>query len=178
MSSVSLILLPHVFLFSRTLSFFQPTAPAKRILSLRDPSQKMSKSAPNVSSRILITDSYADITSKIKSAVTDSTRGITYSPSTRPGISNLLIILASCRGEDPLQIAAAYESAGKSHAELKKDVIDAVEMTLAPIRKRYSKIKGDVVYLRDVSESGASRARSLASETMREVKLKMGLQLL
>lgn len=136
----------------------------------------MSKSAPNASSRILITDSYAEISSKIKSAVTDSTHGITYSPTTRPGISNLLVILASCRGEDPIQIAEAYESAGKSHAELKKDVIEAVEMTLAPIRGEYAKIKGDVAYLREVSEGGVSRARLLASETMREVKLKMGLQ--
>lgn len=72
------------------------TAQTKRVLSLSDPTQKMSKSAPNVNSRILITDSPQDISRKISRAVTDSDRTLTWDPEGRRGVSNLLTILEAC----------------------------------------------------------------------------------
>ncbi|KAG8970036.1 Tryptophan--tRNA ligase, mitochondrial [Tulasnella sp. 419] len=150
-------------------------APAKRILSLRDPTQKMSKSAPNVKSRILLTDDYSQITSKIRFAVTDSIPEIYYDPKSRPGVSNLLTILAACRGgsEDP-QVLGNYYGA-KNHSDLKQDVAGAIEERLGPAREEYFRIQKEDAWLQTIAEQGAQRARDIAQQTMKQVKAKLGL---
>ncbi len=159
------------------------TAPSKRVLSLIDPSQKMSKSAPNPSSRILITDSPSTIAKRIRSAVTDSDKTITYDPEQRRGVANLLTILAACEGrssEEPRtaeQIAQALSDEGiVGHAALKSRVTEAVVERLAGIREEYERIRQDSGYLSEVARSGAEVARGIASKTMEEVRQKIGLQ--
>ncbi|KAJ7491021.1 hypothetical protein FB451DRAFT_1124630 [Mycena latifolia] len=165
--------------FNRTFApvFPLPTTlitPSKRILSLKDPSAKMSKSAPDAASRILLTDSAAQIAVKVRAAVTDSiATGVTYDPAARPGTSNLLAILAACADEDVG--AVAKRCAGMSHGALKAEVAAAVEALLAGPRAEFERIRGDVTYLDQVAREGAAAARELSAQTMAQVRAKIGL---
>ncbi|KAJ7184550.1 hypothetical protein C8R46DRAFT_1064398 [Mycena filopes] len=154
-----------------------PTAlitPAKRILSLKDPSAKMSKSAVDPASRILLTDSAAQITAKVRASVTDSiASGVTYDPVTRPGTSNLIAILAACGDEDVH--AAAARCAGMSHGELKAEVAAAVEGLVAGPRAEFHRIRADAGFLDQVAQDGAAAARELSARTMVEVRARIGL---
>ncbi|KAJ9125511.1 hypothetical protein QFC22_000472 [Naganishia vaughanmartiniae] len=167
-------------------------APTKRVLSLTDPSQKMSKSAPNPASRILITDTPEQIRKKIRGAVTDNDRSVTFDPIERKGIANLLSILSACQSDllcgdtarslnaeealHPDLLAAQLTAEGISgHAQLKSIVADAVITKLQPIREEYARLKEDVVYLRQVAAIGREEARSMAGKTMEEVRKRVGL---
>ncbi|OCH86183.1 tryptophanyl-tRNA synthetase [Obba rivulosa] len=147
--------------------------PSRRILSMRDPSSKMSKSSPDQNSRILLTDSMSAVQKKIRSAVTDSITGVTYDPQNRPGAANLLTILAACTGEDASAVAARY--ADKGHGALKADVADAVEEVLKGPRAEFEKLRGQTEYLDGVARQGAERAREISGETLREVRARVGL---
>lgn len=133
----------------------------------------MSKSAPDVQSRILLTDTAAQIKSKIRSAVTDSTLGVTYDPASRPGVSNLLTILAACTNEEPDEAAKRY--ADKGHAEFKADVAGAVEELFKGPRAEFERLRGETGYLADVARAGAVKARELSEVTMQEVRKRVGL---
>ncbi|OBZ75460.1 Tryptophan--tRNA ligase, mitochondrial [Grifola frondosa] len=147
--------------------------PSRRILSLKDPSSKMSKSAPDVQSRILLTDTEAQIRAKIRAAVTDSIVGVTYDPVTRPGTANLLTILAACTDEDVVEVAKRYSD--KGHGHLKNDVADAVEELIKEPRAEFERLRGEAGYLNAVARDGATKARALSEATMREVRGRIGL---
>ncbi|CAH7671662.1 hypothetical protein BY996DRAFT_4550589, partial [Phakopsora pachyrhizi] len=102
-----------------------------KILNLRNPSQKMSKSSPSVQSRILITDSPQQIQSKITLAVTDSIKFVTYNPINRPGISNLLDIYCSITGEEE-SLSKRFER--RMANELKSQLVDILVEELRPIQ--------------------------------------------
>ncbi|EJF56291.1 tryptophanyl-tRNA synthetase [Dichomitus squalens LYAD-421 SS1] len=144
-----------------------------RVLSLRDPSSKMSKSSPDLNSRILLTDTPAQVRSKIRSAVTDSTLGITYDPETRPGAANLLSILAACTDEDVQVVAARYID--KGHGDLKTDVAEAVEELLTNPRAEFERLRKETAYLEEVAKAGAEKARALTEPVMKEVRTRIGL---
>lgn len=150
---------------------------SKRILSLRDPLQKMSKSAPLPASRISITDSSKDIVSKIKTAVTDGERTMSYDPATRPGVANLLTIWSALddAGRTPQELADELNQAGGGGAQLKAAVSDVVVAKLAPIREEYARISADQGYIREVAAKGRDRAREVAARTMDEVRKATGL---
>jgi tryptophanyl-tRNA synthetase len=133
----------------------------------------MSKSTPDGSSRILLTDSAQTIHLKIKASVTDSLGPITYDPVLRPGTSNLLTILAACMDEDVVNVAARYE--GKGHGVLKGDVAEAVGGLIEGPRKEFERIRGDWGYLKDVARDGALRARERSEVTLKEVRTRIGL---
>lgn len=169
-------------LFNRTFvpgkkRFFPPPiaeiTPSKRILSLRDPSAKMSKSAPDVQSRILLTDSPSQITKKIRAAVTDSVVGITYDPVDRPGVSNLLTILGACQGKSPEDLAIEYGN--KSNGEFKNLVTDAVQELFRGPREEFERIRGERAYLEGIAKDGAERARARSEETLQLVRSFVGL---
>lgn len=145
----------------------------RRVLSLKDPTSKMSKSSPDVSSRILLTDTEKEIRKKIRGAVTDSTIGITYDPSNRPGASNLLTILAACTGEDVLEVARRYDNRG--HGDLKNDVADAVVHLLEKPRTEFERLRSEQDYLSQVAREGAERAMACSALTMQEVRKSVGL---
>ena len=133
----------------------------------------MSKSSPDLNSRILLTDSSTEVLKKIRGAVTDSTMGITYDPVGRPGAANLLSIFASCTGEEPQAIAARY--ADKGHGELKSDVAEAVEELIRGPRAEFERLRGEAAYLDSVAREGAAKARELTEPTMKEVRVRIGL---
>lgn len=133
----------------------------------------MSKSAPDIKSRILLTDTPTQINSKIRSAVTDTTRGVTYDPTERPGVANLLSILGACTEEDPAVVATRYE--GKGHESLKADVSEAVNVLIKGPREEFERLKGDPAYLTQVARTGALTAKEKAELTMREVRIRVGL---
>ena len=140
---------------------------------MKDPSSKMSKSAPDVQSRILLNDDAGKIKAKIRGAVTDSMHGITYDPISRPGTSNLLTILAACTDEQVETVAKRYET--KGHGQLKADVYEAIEEMLKGPRTEFEKIRRDIPYLERVAQTGAEKARQKSELTMREVRNRLGL---
>ncbi|KAF4963885.1 hypothetical protein FSARC_8138 [Fusarium sarcochroum] len=150
--------------------------PVHRVMSLNDPTSKMSKSHKSEKSRILITDSPEDIKAKIGSAKTDSIPGITYAPDTRPGISNLLDILSifDAEGKKGAQLAEQYGDI--SPKQLKDMVTDAVIGGLDGIRDRYLGLLGQGDERLDSIESiGAQKAQKSADETMQIVRDAVGL---
>ncbi|KXN80724.1 Tryptophan--tRNA ligase, mitochondrial [Leucoagaricus sp. SymC.cos] len=145
---------------------------SRRVLSLKD-SSKMSKSAPDVSSRILLTDSPSQVKVKIRGAVTDTIQGITYDPINRPGTANLLTILAACTNEDAAKVATRCE--GQGHGVLKADVAEAVTELLRKPQGEFARIREERVYLVQVADEGARKAKELSNETMRHVRECVGL---
>jgi tryptophanyl-tRNA synthetase len=148
-------------------------APSKRILSLRDPTAKMSKSAVDPNSRILLTDSHNTIAKRIRGGCHGFHPGITFDPVNRPGTSNLLTILSACTGETPMVLAGRYE--GSNHGVLKKDVVEAVEETLRRPRAEFARLLEDQAFLSGVAREGAEKAREYSDRTMKEVRRRVGL---
>lgn len=156
-------------------------SPAKRVMSLTDPTSKMSKSHSNPKSRILLTDPEATIKSKLKSAITDSISGVTYDPTNRPGVSNLLDIIyhsevaAGSESTQPDQHALAKDMANMSLRVVKERAFEAVETILRPIRDNYADIISNDQLLERVAQEGAEKARDSASTTMVGVREAIGL---
>ncbi|KAJ5755288.1 hypothetical protein N7533_004831 [Penicillium manginii] len=149
-------------------------SPAKRVMSLKEPTSKMSKSHPDPKSRILLTDSASEIQKKVKVALTDSEAKISYDPTNRPGVSNLIEILSHFEGVSCQEIASEYESA--SLRSLKEHVGVRIADSLKDIRERYGQIMGDRGgYLDDVAREGGEAAQASADLTMKKVKKAMGL---
>ena len=143
-----------------------------RVMSLVDPTRKMSKSdEPN--SYIAILDKPEEIRRKFRRAVTDSDGEIRVDRENKPGVTNLLDILSAVTGEGAQQIADRLS--GKGYGALKDEVAEAVIAELAPVQARYSEILADKSYLEGVMQSGAERASRIAAKTMRKVHKKLGL---
>ncbi|KAI5300033.1 hypothetical protein KEM56_002796 [Ascosphaera pollenicola] len=160
--------------------FTVPTAlisPSKRVMSLKEPRSKMSKSDPDPRSRILLSDSAEAIHKKIKQALTDSEPNITFDRANRPGVSNLIEILAHIEEEQsPEEIAAEFHS--KSMRVFKEHVAERLSEHLRDIRERYASLVGENAsskHLDDIAEIGARAARANADITMNTVKERLGL---
>ncbi|KAI1367828.1 hypothetical protein F5Y08DRAFT_326471 [Xylaria arbuscula] len=153
------------------------TTPSPRVMSLRDPREKMSKSAPNERSRILITSTTKEIQQRIMGAVTDSSNTVTYEPDYRPGVANLLEITAQCSPEPTTPEAVADSLMGAKLADLKARCVEAVTVELGGIGERYTELllREGGRYLDDVEAEGAEVARKNAEETMRLVRDAVGL---
>ncbi|KAI1497514.1 hypothetical protein F5X99DRAFT_412999 [Biscogniauxia marginata] len=159
------------------------TADAPRIMSLVNPRNKMSKSVPNEKSRLLITADEAEIRQRIMGATTDSTNDVTYEPLSRPGIANLLEILAQCSSSNstPEGKLTAPEFAdrfrGANLKYLKTRTADAVVAELAGIRDRYMEAltRRGGCYVDEVEAEGAAAARENAEETMKSVRRAVGI---
>jgi len=143
-----------------------------RIMSLQDPTKKMSKSDENERGFISMLDSPKKIEKKIKSAVTDSEGIVKYDKENKPGVSNLLTIYASCTGESIETIEKEYE--GKGYGDFKAGVAKAVIQLLQPIQDRYYElIESDV--LDEILDRGAEKAAQTANQTLANAKKAMGL---
>lgn len=132
---------------------------------------KMSKSRGNTIELGMSADETAK---RIKRAVTDSDRHITYDPVNRPEVSNLLLLTALASGGDPEQIAAEIGDGGGGM--LKAQLTEALNEHLAPIRQRRAEITADPAYLEDVLHRGIARARQTAQETLAQVHAALGMQ--
>ena len=149
--------------------------PTKRVLSLRDPASKMSKSAPDANSRILLTDTPADVHRKVRRAVTDSDVPISYDPATRPGVSNLLSILHALHpGQGDMH---ALAQSIPSALALKNQVTEAVVETLRPIQDNLHRIAQDPAYLDQVERSGREKAEQVAQANMQRVRQLVGFEM-
>lgn len=143
-----------------------------RIMSLVDPTKKMSKSDDNTKSFILLLDDLKQVTKKIKSATTDSDQSIRYDKENKPGISNLMSILSLCSSESLDAIEKEFD--GQGYGAFKQRVADAVTDTLQPIQERYNElIQSDD--LDDVLDRGAEKANAVAQKMLRKAENAMGL---
>lgn len=150
---------------------FVPKMGAK-IMSLQEPKKKMSKTDTDPT-RINLSDEPEVIRKKIMSAVTDTGKQIKYSPSTKPGISNLLTIY-SLFSEQPIkEVEKKFEKAG--YGDFKKALAELLVEKLEPFRRKRKELLSREVYVNDILGRGAKKARIIASETLTDVKKKMGL---
>ena len=143
-----------------------------RIMSLSEPTRKMSKSDAE-DSYIAILDAPDVIRRKFRRAVTDSETEIRYDPESKPGVSNLLSILAALAGTTPEEEAAKLQ--GLQYGALKEAATEAVISTLSPIQERYNELMADKDYIANVLKTNAERAHYLALKTLRKVYKKLGL---
>ena len=147
-----------------------PRAGAK-VTDLQEPTAKMSKSAASDSGIVYLLDEPSAIVKKFKRAVTDSDGEVRFDRTEKPGISNLLEILAACTGRTPEQTAAGYTQYGP----LKADAGEAVVEVLTPIQHRYRELMGDQAELSRLLRVGADKARSVASATLDRTYSNIGL---
>ena len=131
-----------------------------RVMSLVEPTKKMSKSDPNPGSFISILDDEKTIEKKIKRAKTDLDNSIRYDKDNKPGVSNLMSILSVCTGQTYEEIEALYE--GKGYGQFKGDVAQKVIETLRPIQERYHQLI-DSKELDDILDEGARKANAAAA---------------
>ncbi|MCI5898626.1 MAG: tryptophan--tRNA ligase [Anaerovoracaceae bacterium] len=143
-----------------------------RIMSLDDPGSKMSKSAENIHSRISLLDEPGKIKKSIMKATTDSEGTIRFDIEEKPGVSNLLTIYSVFSGIEIKDIEKKYEGCG--YGDFKKDLVDVVTESLAPIQKCFREIRESRELL-DTLREGAEKAGAIAEKTMRRVKDKFGL---
>lgn len=152
---------------------FLPKAGAK-VMSLAEPTKKMSKSDENPKAYISILDDFNVIANKIKSAITDSEGVIEYRPDddTKAGINNLLTIMSAVTGREIGEIAEEYST--KGYGDFKKDVAEAVVEEIRPIRTRYDELSGNKDYLMEICKKGAEEAGKIAGRTLSKVYKKVG----
>jgi len=143
-----------------------------KIMSLTDPKRKMSKS-DDPKSYISLFDSPEVIKKKIMSATTDSGKDVRYNITKKPGISNLLTIYSLLDGRSIENIQKDFEK--KTYADFKRSLAEAVANYLEPFRRKQKELLTRDVYVQEILEKGASRARTIAVTTMQEVRAKMGL---
>jgi tryptophanyl-tRNA synthetase len=143
-----------------------------KIMSLTNPKKKMSKSDDSKGC-ISLLDSPEDITKKILSAQTDSGKDVIYNITKKPGISNLLTIYSLLTDKPVKDIEKEFK--GKGYGEFKKALAEVVVDYLEPFRRKQKELSLREVYVQEILKQGASRASTIAQETMKEVKEKMGL---
>ncbi len=161
--------------YSETFKLPEPLIPkngAAKIMSLQEPTKKMSKSDPIDKACIFLLDEPNVIRKKIASAVTDSDGIIKYDPINKPGVSNLLTILSVASNKDIKLLEEEYQ--GRGYGEFKKDVAEAVVNMLEPIQKRYNELLNSDEIDR-VLDEGREKASFLAHKMVSKVKRKMGL---
>jgi tryptophanyl-tRNA synthetase len=142
-----------------------------RVMDLQDPTRKMSKSEDSPAGTIGVLEDLGSVAKKIKRAVTDTDSDVRFDTAAKPGVSNLLSILAACTGEDVDAIAARYTQYGP----LKTDVADAVVEYLRPIQGRYRELSADPSGLAKLLARGAEKAQAHASATLARAKHHVGL---
>ncbi len=142
-----------------------------RVMSLQEPTRKMSKSDPE-ETYIALLDAPEVIRRKLRRAVTDSDGEIRFDPENKPGVSNLLSILSALGGGTPQEAADAL--AGQGYGALKDRAADCVIETLAPLQAEYARLMNSKDYLQDVIDRNAETAARLANRTLDKVKRKVG----
>lgn len=142
-----------------------------RIMSLQDPTSKMSKSDSNERATLFILDTPDQIKKKIISAVTDSDAVIAYDPE-RPGVRNLLEIYGVLAGRSPVDVAADFSA--KGYGDLKAALVEVVVDSLAPIREKFDELMQNKDYLLEVLKDGASAAEKRAWKILSKVHRKAG----
>lgn len=144
---------------------------AARIMDLQAPERKMSKSVDSPQGTVLVLDDPKVIERKFRRAVTDSESEVRFDPVDKPGVANLLSILAAATGGDPATLAEGYHQYGP----LKADAAEAVIELLRPLQDRYATLAADPSETARILSQGAERARKMAAVTMARVRDRLGL---
>lgn len=144
----------------------------KRIMGLDDSSKKMSKSAENPNNYIALLDSPEIIRNKVKIAVTDSGNEIKYDEKEKPAISNLLAIHSLFSGKKISELEKEY--ANKNYSVFKSELAEIIIEGLSPIQKKYKEMSANPDYIKKVLRAGAEKAKTIAGQTMKEVRSKIG----
>ncbi|SED22905.1 tryptophanyl-tRNA synthetase [Streptomyces sp. 2231.1] len=144
---------------------------AARVMNLQDPTSKMGKSEDSGPGIVYLLDEPDVVRKKVMRAVTDSGRDVVYDRENRPGVANLLEILAACTDGRPEALAGAYESYGA----LKKDTAEAVVEVLGPVQARHRELCADPAYVEGVLRDGAEKARAMARPTVDAAYRAIGL---
>jgi tryptophanyl-tRNA synthetase len=164
---------------------FEPVKPylaaGARIMSLQNPTQKMSKTRQGKPVKneegnedcIFLSDSPESIREKIKKAVTDSGKEIKFDPERKPAISNLIIIYHLLSGEEIKEIERKYD--GKNYSEFKGDLTEIIIGFLKPFREKQKEFSEDPVFVEDLLTESEEKAKEIAAKNLKEVKQKMGL---
>ena len=147
---------------------------AARVMSLQDPSKKMSKSDENVNSFVAILDDRDTVIRKFKRAVTDSESTVRFSAD-KPGVSNLITIYSAVTGKSVGDVEREFD--GKGYGEFKIAVGEAVADELAPVKERYERIITDKAELERIFRDGDARAEKVARKTYFKAMKKMGFVL-
>lgn len=159
--------------YSETFKLPEPYIPkvGAKIMSLQDPTQKMSKSDPNENAFILLLDPIDKAVKKIKRAVTDSDAEVRCGEG-KEGVENLMSIYSSMTGKTMDEITAEF--AGRGYGDFKSAVADSVAAVLEPIQTRYAELMKNRDYLEEVYRKGAERANYEARKTISKVYRKVG----
>ena len=160
--------------YSDTFTIPEPFIPKQgsRIMSLQNPTAKMSKSDENLNNLISLTDQPNIIKKKIKRAVTDSGTDIVYDEK-RQGLANLITIYSVVTGKTISEIENDYQ--GKMYSDFKNDLGDILVDYLAPIQKEYDLLMKDKGHIEEILKKGAEKARYKAYKTLDKVYRKIGL---
>jgi tryptophanyl-tRNA synthetase len=143
-----------------------------RIMDLQFPDRKMSTTGGSEQGTVLVLDEPEVVAKKVRSAVTDSGSDVVRAPD-KPGISNLIEILAAVRGVTPEEVEREWDGSG--YGGFKQAVADAVVEYLRPARERYQELRADQQQLEAILAAGAEKARAIASDTMIDVRRAMGV---
>jgi tryptophanyl-tRNA synthetase len=145
-----------------------------RVMSLQEPTKKMSKSDANTNNFVGLLEDTKKLTKKIKRAVTDSDEqaNIYFDQAEKPGVSNLLSLLSATSGQSIDALVPQYED--KMYGHLKGDVAEAVVNLLTPIQQEYARIREDQAFLNEVMHQGSAKAREKASDTLAKVYNALG----
>jgi tryptophanyl-tRNA synthetase len=141
-----------------------------RIMDLQEPTRKMSKSVESPQGTVLLLDSPDIVTRKIKRAVTDTDAEVRFDPQNKPGVSNLLSILAAVSGTAPEDLAGRYDKYGP----LKTDTADALVEALRPLQDRYQQLADDPAETERILARGAAKAHAVASSTLQRAMEAVG----
>ena len=142
-----------------------------RVMSLQDPTKKMSKSDENPNAWVAILDDRDTIIRKFKRAVTDSEARIKYCED-QPGISNLIEIYSACTGKSFADVEAEFD--GKGYGDFKLAVGETVANTLKPVQDRYAELLKDKAYIDGIIKENGEKANYYANKTLRKVQKKVG----
>ncbi len=142
-----------------------------RVMSLQDPTKKMSKSDPNPKASVGMLDTPDQIAKKFKSAVTDSEAKVYYGDG-KDGINNLMSIYSACTGLDYAAIEKEFD--GKGYGDFKSAVAEVVIESLRPIQEEYNRLISDKAYLEQCAKMGSEKASYAARKTLRKVMKKVG----
>ncbi|MDI3388874.1 tryptophan--tRNA ligase [Streptomyces sp. B-S-A8] len=157
----------HTFVVPRA----TPPKTAARVMDLQDPSSKMGKSHESAAGIVYLLDEPDVVRKKVLRAVTDGGREVVYDREGKPGVSNLLEILAACEGCRPEELSGGFDSYG----ELKKAVAEAVVELLRPVRERHRELCAEPGRVDAVLRAGAAKARGTARPTVDAAYRAMGL---